>query len=223
MNTNKLKVREGLDNIAGKSGAEELYLIAHEGFICINPSFQKRKESRIPPNTRINTSWAVRTWSEWAVERNGMIAIKGESAITLPQVNPNILNITDNEEFNYWLSKLVVEVRKKKDPGTVYLPNTLYHIRDNGRPELNFFTDPSFKHFQDCLDTKIKRFDCSRYMYSRFLPLLKFFIVNDQNPPYCFWAIRWVRPSILDAFLSQYFFGKFIIIIIIIIIIKTTI
>ena len=38
---------------------------------------EKRKESRIQPNTRINTSWAVRTWSEWAVERNGMIAIKG--------------------------------------------------------------------------------------------------------------------------------------------------
>ena len=141
-----------------------------------------------------------------------MIAIKGETGITLPLVNPDMFNITGNEELNYWLSKLVVEVRKKKDPGTVYPPNTLNqlccglqrHMRDNGRPELNFLTDPSFKHFQDCLDTKIKRFDCSRYMYSRFLPLLKFFIVNDQNPPYCFRAIRWVRPSILDSFLSQY-------------------
>ena len=63
---------------------------------------EKRKESRIPPNTRINTSWAVRTWTEWAVERNGMIAIKGESGITLPQVNLDILNIiTDNGELNY--------------------------------------------------------------------------------------------------------------------------
>ena len=71
---------------------------------------EKRKEPRIPPNTRINTSWAVRTWTEWAVrtwtewavERNGMIAIKGESGITLPQVNLDILNIiTDNGELNY--------------------------------------------------------------------------------------------------------------------------
>ena len=41
-----------------------------------------------------------RTWTEWAVERNGMIAIKGESGITLPQVNFDILIITDNEELN---------------------------------------------------------------------------------------------------------------------------
>lgn len=54
MNINKLKVRGGLDTVAGKSGAGELYLIVHEGFICINPKFQKRKESRIPPNTRIH-------------------------------------------------------------------------------------------------------------------------------------------------------------------------
>ena len=74
-----------------------------------------------------------------------MIAIKGESRITLLQVNPDILNITDNEELNFWLRKLVVEVRKKKDPGTVYPPDTLYqlccdlqrHMRDNGQPEIN--------------------------------------------------------------------------------------
>ena len=35
---------------------------------------------------------AVRTWAEWAEERNGMIAIEGESGVTLPQVNPDILN-----------------------------------------------------------------------------------------------------------------------------------
>lgn len=133
--------------------------------IVDDEELEKRKESRIPPNTRINTSWAVRAWSEWALERNGMIAIKGETGITLPEVNPDILNITHKEEVNYWLSKFVVEVRKKKDPGTFYPPNTLYqlccglqrYMRDNGRPELNFFTDTSFKHFQDCLDAEMKR------------------------------------------------------------------
>ena len=70
--------------------------------ILDDEELEKRKESRIPPNTRINTSWAVRTWTEWAVKRNGMIAIKGESGTTLPQVNLDILNIiTDNEELNY--------------------------------------------------------------------------------------------------------------------------
>ena len=69
--------------------------------ILDDEELEKRKESRIPPNTRINTSWVVRTWAEWAVERNGKIAIKGESGITLSQVNLDILNITDNEELNY--------------------------------------------------------------------------------------------------------------------------
>ena len=31
---------------------------------------EKRRESRIPTNTKVNTSWAVRCWEEWAVERN---------------------------------------------------------------------------------------------------------------------------------------------------------
>ena len=30
-------------------------------------------------------------------------------------------------------------------------------MQDNGRPEINSFTDLSFKHFQDCLDAKMKR------------------------------------------------------------------
>ena len=85
-----------------------------------------------------------------------MIAIKGESRITLLQVNPDILNITDNEELNYWLSKLVVEVRKKKDPDTVYPPDTLYqlccglqrHMRDNDQPEINSFTIPHLSTFR---------------------------------------------------------------------------
>ena len=54
--------------------------------IVDDEELEKRKESRIPANTRINTSWAVRAWSEWALERNGMIAIKGETGITLPEV-----------------------------------------------------------------------------------------------------------------------------------------
>ena len=31
---------------------------------------EKRRQSRIPTNTKVNTSWAVRCWEEWAVERN---------------------------------------------------------------------------------------------------------------------------------------------------------
>ena len=36
--------------------------------VCDN-EVEKRGESRIPANTKVNTSWAVRCWEEWAVER----------------------------------------------------------------------------------------------------------------------------------------------------------
>ena len=37
--------------------------------VCDN-EVEKRRESRTPANTKVNTSWAVRCWEEWAVERN---------------------------------------------------------------------------------------------------------------------------------------------------------
>ena len=124
---------------------------------------EKLKQTRIPVNTNINTKWAVRTWSDWAKERNKLQKIEElEGKYTV--VNPDILKL-QKTELNYWFSKLVVEVRKKKCPGACYPPNTLYqlccgllrYLRDNGWPALNIFTDPCFKHFQDCLDAEMKR------------------------------------------------------------------
>ena len=37
--------------------------------VCDN-EVEKRRKSRISANTKVNTSWAVRCWEEWAVERN---------------------------------------------------------------------------------------------------------------------------------------------------------
>ena len=88
-------IKHGRTDPLNCSEAVRKILIVDDG------ELEKRKESRILLNTRINTSWAVRTWSEWAVERNGMTAIKGESGITLSPVRPDSLNITDNEERNY--------------------------------------------------------------------------------------------------------------------------
>ena len=63
------------------SCAEELSKIVSEGSfkdkpkathrqICIvdDEELKKRKESGIPPNTRVNTSWAVRTWAALKVK-----------------------------------------------------------------------------------------------------------------------------------------------------------
>ena len=37
--------------------------------VCDN-EVEQRRESRILANTKVNTSWAVRFWEEWAVEPN---------------------------------------------------------------------------------------------------------------------------------------------------------
>ena len=37
--------------------------------VCDN-EVEQRREFRIPANTKVNTTWAVRCWEEWAVKRN---------------------------------------------------------------------------------------------------------------------------------------------------------
>jgi hypothetical protein len=118
---------------------------------------EKMKESRIPLNTKHNTAWAVRVWKEWADERNS-------KAPGNEKVEPDICKVSD-VELRHWLAKFVVEVRKKASKGECYPPNTLYqlccallrYLRNNGRPALNFFEDPNFKHFQDSIDAEMKR------------------------------------------------------------------
>ena len=67
--------------------------------IVDDDELEERKASRIPQNKRINTSWAVLVWSEWAEERNYLILIIGDSE-TIRQVSPDILNITDKDELD---------------------------------------------------------------------------------------------------------------------------
>ena len=118
---------------------------------------EKRKESRIPLNTKHNTGWAVRAWKEWADERN-------DKASANEKVDSDIGKVND-VELRHWLAKFVVEVRKKTSKGECYPPNTLYqlccgllrYLTKNGRPAQNFFEDPKFKHFQDSIDAEMKR------------------------------------------------------------------
>ena len=85
--------------------------------VCDN-EVEKRRESRIPANTKVNTSWAVRCWEEWAVERNVKVK-KNSSKEKYYEVNPDIKKFT-NEQLDYWLGKFVLEIRKKKEPESVY-------------------------------------------------------------------------------------------------------
>ena len=38
--------------------------------VVCDTEVEERRESRIPANAKVNTSWAVRCWEEWAIERN---------------------------------------------------------------------------------------------------------------------------------------------------------
>ena len=89
--------------------------------VCYN-EVEKRRESRIPANTKVNTSWAVRCWEEWAVERNVKVK-KNSSKEKYYEVNPDIKKVA-NKQLDYWLGKFVLEIRKKKEHGSVYPPNT---------------------------------------------------------------------------------------------------
>ena len=87
-------------------------------------------------------------WKEWADERNS-------KAPANEKVESDICKVSD-VELRHLLAKFVIEVRKKATKGECYPPNTLYqlccallrYLRNNGRPALNFFEDPNFKHLQ---------------------------------------------------------------------------
>ena len=94
--------------------------------------------SSVPKKTQADTKYCVELWKKWSNFRN---------SITEEQV-PERIKAMDNEQLRYWLSRFVLEVRKRD--GSEYPPNTLHHIccgllrhiRQSGRPEVDFFKDP---------------------------------------------------------------------------------
>ena len=129
--------------------------------LLTDEDLEKRKESRIPKNTKRNTTWAVGVWKGWTEERNVKAKALGPNK---KLVNSDIVKIS-NLELNYRLAKLVVEIRKKGEKGEYYPPAILYqlccglprYLRNNDRPALNIFEDSYFKHFQDSIDAEVKR------------------------------------------------------------------
>ena len=69
----------------------------------------------------MSTAWLVGVWRDWAAERNS----KATTAVSTKRtVSADILTNT-NDELNKWLSKFVVEIRKKKNPESTTL-QTVY-------------------------------------------------------------------------------------------------
>ena len=110
----------------------------------------KRKKG-IPKKTLEDTKYCLNLWEEW---RKYCQQTTGDAIAPLSEMT--------QEEVQHWLTRFILEVRKKD--GSVYPPNTLYHIccglmrhlKWTGKPEINFFKDKEFADFRASLDAEMK-------------------------------------------------------------------
>ena len=114
----------------------------------------KAKKASVPKKTQQDTNYCVRLWNQWKQYRNGT---------TTNEKVPEELTVMGKESVQYWLSRFILEVRKKD--GSEYPANSLHHIccglmrhlRQNRQPEVDFFKDPTFSDFRATLDSEMKR------------------------------------------------------------------
>ena len=71
----------------------------------------------VVPNTEKSTAWALRTFTDWRNERNKQPA-------TGDQCPTDLLENPEAEKLNFWLSRFVIEARRKD--GEPYPARTLY-------------------------------------------------------------------------------------------------
>jgi len=114
---------------------------------------QQAKKFAVPRRTQKDTLWCISLWKEWSEARNSRVE---------EQIPSDICKLS-NHLLQHWLSRFVLEVRKKY--GMEYPPDTLYHIvcgimrflRQNGKPEVEFFKGQLYADFQSTLDAEMKR------------------------------------------------------------------
>ena len=100
-----------------------------------------------------DTKYCDSIWNEWRHRRNSFTATE-----VVPQHLPNI----DADTLQYWMSRFVLEARKKD--GNEYPPNTLHHIccgimrhlRQIGQPSLDIFKYPACSDFRRTLNSEMK-------------------------------------------------------------------
>ena len=103
----------------------------------------------VVPNTEKSTAWALRTFNDWRNERNKQSATGDICPLDL-------LEKPEAEKLNFWLSRFVVEARRKD--GEPYPARTLYLLlagllrygRSKSKLCPNFFMDKS-----DCRFSKL--------------------------------------------------------------------
>ena len=123
--------------------------------LTTDSQLQEAKVASVSKNTAKTTAWSLNIWKEWSKHRQTL----HPGAYSEWPVH---LYLADNTQLDYWLSKFVLETRKRN--GDYYPPKTLYaiccglqrYIQEH-RPEVNIFASPSFASFRKVLDGEMKR------------------------------------------------------------------
>ena len=116
------------------------------------------RKTGIPKRTQQDTKYCTKVWDEWRQHRQQTTGV---------QIRP--LDLLSPTELAHWLTRFVLGARKKT--GEVYPPNTLHHIccglmrhlRQSGKPEIDFFKERRFSEFRASLDAEMKRLQGEGY------------------------------------------------------------
>ncbi|XP_078286867.1 uncharacterized protein LOC144611573 isoform X3 [Rhinoraja longicauda] len=131
------------------------------------PDFRRRLmiQANIPYNTKRATAWGVRTWDEWAKNRNNYLMENSMKCEELFLNVPLLSHEITRDQLNFWLCHFVEEVRQQD--GSFYPPNSLRllccsilrYLRETcKRLDIDFFNNCNgeFSEFRTVLDRRIK-------------------------------------------------------------------
>ena len=113
---------------------------------------ENARKKGIPQTTQRDTLYCTAIWKSWREYRNATSTVK----------IPPLCELAPTE-LAHWLTRFILEVRRKD--GSLYTPNSLHHItcglmrhiRQSGKPQVDFFKDPEFATFRSSLDAEMKR------------------------------------------------------------------
>ncbi|XP_046544496.1 zinc finger MYM-type protein 2-like [Haliotis rubra] len=116
---------------------------------------EKRALDSVPTNTQRRDKWAYNTFTAWAIAVNNRRG-GGRKPVT-------VLEDMGLDELAYFMSKFVLEVRKKD--GCEYPPNSLFqivmgiqsYIKTVSKRNVEFLQSDVFEEFRQVLDGEMKR------------------------------------------------------------------
>ena len=100
---------------------------------------EKAKQLGVPIKTEQATSWSVKAWQEWTMQRD-------KDGLEMHMLLSNNIEEMNNECLNFWMPRFILEIRKKN--GDEYPPpNSLYQMVcglqrqvQKTRPQVIFFS-----------------------------------------------------------------------------------